>query len=115
MPSSGYLKLIGLCLDERARSRTSGPTRPISMTLNTPTPAIAMLTFGLLYPGLDTIRNSLYRRTSDEFIGLDNYVTAFTEPQFGDVRHGVSVLGRPTRAIPGQGIVRPGGGAASIR
>ena len=45
-------------------------------------PAIAMLAFGLLYPGLDTIKNSFYARTSSDFIGFDNYAKAFTEPQF---------------------------------
>ena len=41
MPSSGYLELMGLCLDERARSRSSGPTRPTSMTAATRTLANA--------------------------------------------------------------------------
>ncbi|WP_372461812.1 carbohydrate ABC transporter permease [Antribacter soli] len=45
-------------------------------------PALAMLAFGLLYPGLDTIKNSFYNRNGSEFIGLDNYATAFTESQF---------------------------------
>ncbi|WP_125772803.1 carbohydrate ABC transporter permease [Antribacter gilvus] len=45
-------------------------------------PALLMLTVGLLYPGLDTIRKSLFNRNGTEFLGLDNYVRAFTEPQF---------------------------------
>lgn len=45
-------------------------------------PALVLLAIGLLYPGLDTLRNSFYARTSSEFIGLDNYIKAFTEPQF---------------------------------
>lgn len=45
-------------------------------------PALVLLAIGLLYPGLDTLRNSFYARTSSDFIGLDNYIKAFTEPQF---------------------------------
>lgn len=45
-------------------------------------PAIAMVIFGLLYPGILTVRASFYDRTTTGFIGLDNYVASFTEPQF---------------------------------
>lgn len=45
-------------------------------------PAVVGLAFGLLWPGLSTIRRSLMDRDGTEFVGLDNYVTAFTEQQF---------------------------------
>ena len=45
-------------------------------------PAVVMLAFGLLYPGLRTIRDSFYNRTGSAFVGLDNYVTAFTRDEF---------------------------------
>jgi alpha-glucoside transport system permease protein len=51
-------------------------------------PAIALITFGLVYPGLSTIVQSFFGRSSwtdterSEFVGFDNYVTLFTESQF---------------------------------
>lgn len=45
-------------------------------------PTILGLTFGLVYPGLRTIRDSFYDRLGASFVGLDNYVAAFTEEQF---------------------------------
>ena len=38
-------------------------------------PTLLMLGFGLLYPAIRTIRSSFFDRTSDNFIGWDNYVT----------------------------------------
>ncbi|NKY39174.1 carbohydrate ABC transporter permease [Cellulomonas septica] len=45
-------------------------------------PTLLFLTFGLLYPGLRTIRDSFYNNSGDAFVGFDNYVKAFTEDQF---------------------------------
>jgi len=45
-------------------------------------PTLLFLTFGLLYPGIRTIYASLFDQTSTEYVGFQNYVTAFTEPQF---------------------------------
>jgi len=45
-------------------------------------PAILGLGFGLLYPGIRTIWSSLFNRNGADFVGLDNYITAFTEEQF---------------------------------
>jgi alpha-glucoside transport system permease protein len=45
-------------------------------------PTLLFLTFGLLYPGLRTIRDSFYTNSGDAFVGFDNYVKAFTEDQF---------------------------------
>ncbi|PZR53360.1 sugar ABC transporter permease [Xylanimonas oleitrophica] len=43
---------------------------------------LAGLAFGLVYPGLVTIKNSFYNRDGSQFVGLDNYVTALTTDQF---------------------------------
>ena len=45
-------------------------------------PAVALITFGLLWPGLLTIRNSFFGRTGEEFVGLANYVRIFTDETF---------------------------------
>ncbi|GHH69920.1 carbohydrate ABC transporter permease [Promicromonospora soli] len=45
-------------------------------------PALLLLALGLLYPAFGTIVNSFQFRTSNEFIGFDNYIRAFTEPAF---------------------------------
>ena len=48
-------------------------------------PTLLFLVFGLLYPGLRTIRDSFYDNRGTSFVGLDNYVRAFTEDQFQTV------------------------------
>src|SRR6478609_9701799 len=45
-------------------------------------PTLLFVAFGLVYPGLDTIRLSLLDENSKNFVGADNYVTAFTDSQF---------------------------------
>jgi len=45
-------------------------------------PTMLFLVFGLLYPGLRTIRGSFYDARGQSFVGFDNYAAAFTEPQF---------------------------------
>ena len=45
-------------------------------------PAVLAIAFGLVYPALRTIVASTYNRNGQEFVGLDNYITAFTEGQF---------------------------------
>ncbi|AEE47709.1 carbohydrate ABC transporter permease [Cellulomonas fimi] len=45
-------------------------------------PTVLFLVFGLLYPGLRTVRASFYDNKGREFVGVDNYVRAFTEDQF---------------------------------
>ncbi|MFC8800784.1 carbohydrate ABC transporter permease [Promicromonospora sp. NPDC057138] len=44
--------------------------------------ALLLLVLGLVYPGVLTISNSFMNRNSTTFVGFDNYVRAFTEPQF---------------------------------
>jgi alpha-glucoside transport system permease protein len=45
-------------------------------------PALLMLGFGLIYPGIRTIFESFFDRTGDTFIGFDNYAQAFTQDEF---------------------------------
>ncbi|MFD6446730.1 carbohydrate ABC transporter permease [Promicromonospora sp. NPDC060204] len=44
--------------------------------------ALLLLLLGLVYPAIRTVINSFMNRNSTEFVGLDNYVVAFTEPKF---------------------------------
>ncbi|MFD6142856.1 carbohydrate ABC transporter permease [Promicromonospora sp. NPDC060271] len=44
--------------------------------------ALLLLLLGLVYPAIRTIINSVMNRNSTTFVGLDNYVRAFSEPQF---------------------------------
>ncbi|WP_299959170.1 carbohydrate ABC transporter permease [uncultured Modestobacter sp.] len=48
-------------------------------------PTFLLLLVGLVYPALSTIRGSFYDRNGSEFVGLDNYVTVFTEDNFQTV------------------------------
>lgn len=48
-------------------------------------PAALMLIFGLVYPAIRTIYYSFFNRNGTEFIGFDNYATAFTDPDFQKV------------------------------
>src|SRR5262245_13147313 len=42
-------------------------------------PALALLGVWVVYPTISTIIRSFYDRTGDEFVGLDNYETLFTD------------------------------------
>lgn len=45
-------------------------------------PALALITFGLLWPGMLTIKNSFFDRLGENFVGLANYQTIFTDGGF---------------------------------
>jgi alpha-glucoside transport system permease protein len=45
-------------------------------------PAVLLITFGLLWPGILTIKNSFFNANGDAFIGLANYATIFTDSAF---------------------------------
>lgn len=44
-------------------------------------PAAILLLIGLIYPAISTIFQSFFDKTGAEFVGLDNYVWAFTNPE----------------------------------
>ena len=48
-------------------------------------PSLLLIVFGLLWPGILTIRNSFYDRQGLGFVGLDNYVIIFTDAAFASV------------------------------
>ncbi|MGB7962755.1 MAG: sugar ABC transporter permease [Propionicimonas sp.] len=45
-------------------------------------PAVLLITFGLLWPGLLTIKQSFFDRRDIQFVGLENYVRIFTDTLF---------------------------------
>lgn len=45
-------------------------------------PAVLLIAAGLLVPAAMTVRNSLYSNDQRTFVGLDNYVTVFTQDLF---------------------------------
>ncbi len=45
-------------------------------------PALLLIVMGLLIPAFMTIRNSLYNNSLSGFVGLENYVTIFTQDLF---------------------------------
>ena len=45
-------------------------------------PALLLIVMGLLIPAFMTIRNSLYNNSLSKFVGLENYVTIFTQDLF---------------------------------
>lgn len=48
-------------------------------------PSLLLITFGLLWPGVITIRNSFYDRQGQNFVGLENYGIIFTDSGFLNV------------------------------
>ncbi len=44
-------------------------------------PAAILLIVGLIYPAISTVFQSFFDKTGDNFVGFDNYVWAFTNPQ----------------------------------
>jgi alpha-glucoside transport system permease protein len=46
---------------------------------------VLLLLYGLVRPGLMTLWSSFFDRRGDAFVGVDNYVTAFTTGQFQQV------------------------------
>ncbi len=45
-------------------------------------PALLLLAYGLLRPAAITLWNSFFNRNATAFVGFDNYMTSFTQPQF---------------------------------
>lgn len=43
-------------------------------------PALALLAVGLIYPAIRTMYQSFFDRTSQNYVGLDNYSAVFTDP-----------------------------------
>src|SRR5665648_1146875 len=45
-------------------------------------PALLALAFGLIYPAIRTIYTSFFNRNGEEYLGLDNYIQAFSQNEF---------------------------------
>jgi alpha-glucoside transport system permease protein len=79
---AAVMSLLLLAVDRRGR--VPGWTVAIAFV----GPAIAMLLFGLVWPGISTIIQSFYGRSPwndqerAEFVGTDNFATLFTQPEF---------------------------------
>lgn len=44
-------------------------------------PAVTLLLIGLIYPFIATFFQSFYDKTGDEFVGMENYIWVFTQPE----------------------------------
>ncbi len=76
----GFVVFFGamLFLISRVRGRAADPLTAVAFIA----PALAMIAFGLLYPGLLTTNQSFQNADSTSYVGLDNYVTLFSEPEY---------------------------------
>lgn len=66
--------VVVLVLADRVKSRRGEVVQTAAFVL----PAVIMIGIGLLYPGLRTILESFKDANAQEFVGLDNYKTIFT-------------------------------------
>ena len=71
-----FVLVFGLIL--LLASRFKGRRSDFAVAAMMLSPAVILLTVGLIYPGLRTILTSFQDRTGAEFVGLDNYSTIFT-------------------------------------
>lgn len=65
---------VVLVLADRVRSRRGELIQTVAFVL----PAAALISVGLLYPGIRTIYESFKDASGSSFVGLDNYQTIFT-------------------------------------
>jgi alpha-glucoside transport system permease protein len=65
-----------LFLANRARGRWSNLLQSLAFVA----PALLLLAVGLVYPAVRTAIQSVFDRTSANFVGLSNYITIFTQP-----------------------------------
>lgn len=70
--------LVLFFIISRLRGRAQDPVTALVFVL----PALAMIAFGLIYPAVLTIIQSFQNPDSTSFVGLDNYTTLFSEPEY---------------------------------
>jgi len=68
-------------------------------------PALLLLLVGLIYPALRTIWMSLMDKRSENFIGFDNYIWAFTIPEIQIVLRNTMLYDRPHEECCGRQIL----------
>ena len=70
-----FVGVMGLILLVVGRARRRGD---LWQSLAFVLPALILLTVGLIYPAIRTMYQSFFNRTSDEFVGVDNFTEIFT-------------------------------------
>jgi alpha-glucoside transport system permease protein len=72
-----FVAVVIVVLFVASRFRGRSAERWVAVAFLAPT--AVMVTFGLIYPALRTIYQSFFDARGDTFIGLDNYITIFTD------------------------------------
>jgi len=72
-----FVALVGAILAVASRFSGRRGDRVVAAAFLLPT--VALISVGLVYPGLKTIYQSLYDAAGSSFIGFDNYKTIFTD------------------------------------
>lgn len=72
-----FVGLMGVILLAAGRARRKADLWQASAFV---VPALAMLAVGLIYPAIRTFYQSFFDRTSENFVGFDNYAQVFTDP-----------------------------------
>jgi alpha-glucoside transport system permease protein len=72
-----FVAIVGVLLAFASRFSGRKGDRVVAAVFLLPT--IALISIGLIYPGLKTIYQSLYDAAGTSFIGMDNYKTIFTD------------------------------------
>lgn len=68
---------VVLFIADRVRGRRAESLQGITFVA----PAVILLLVGLIYPALRTLYQSFFDRNSTGFVGLDNYLRVFTQPE----------------------------------
>jgi alpha-glucoside transport system permease protein len=68
---------VVLLVADRLRGRRADMLQGFTFVL----PAVLLLLVGLIYPALRTLYQSFFNRNSTGFVGLDNYLRVFTQPE----------------------------------
>jgi alpha-glucoside transport system permease protein len=66
-----------LLIADRARGRRADFVQSAAFVV----PAVLLLLVGLIYPALRTLYQSFFNRSSVSFVGVENYVRVFTQPE----------------------------------
>jgi alpha-glucoside transport system permease protein len=72
-----FVAIVGVLLAVASRFSGRRGDRVVAAVFLLPT--VALISIGLIYPGLKTIYQSLYDAAGTSFIGIDNYKTIFTD------------------------------------
>ncbi|MFN2538167.1 MAG: carbohydrate ABC transporter permease [Mycobacteriales bacterium] len=73
-----FVAVVGIILAIASRFSGRRGDRVVAAVFLLPT--VALISVGLVYPGLKTIYQSFFNAAGDAFIGIDNYSTIFGDP-----------------------------------